>query len=274
MALAGSLLWGKASLVAAASPGQAPYTIARELPSMYGIHCDASLHETAIRKCEFGSASAPRTVVLIGDSHAGQWFPAAEKAFPQPEWRLIVLTKSGCAMPLVSYWLWHVKRNYTECEVWRIHALDRIHDLRPALVIVGSAYSYFITPAQWKIGTEELLTKLSPSAGRVVLMRDTPEPTVDIPVCLARAAWNPILYGRSQCRAVTNNTYLEIFRAQREAASRFENTVVVDLNDRICGNEGCEFAPGGEVVFRDTDHLTVAFARSLAPYLSAVANPD
>jgi peptidoglycan/LPS O-acetylase OafA/YrhL len=274
MSLAGSLLWRETSLVAARSPAQAAYAMARELPRMYAMHCDAQLHETALRECEFGSTRAPRTVVLIGDSHAGQWFPAAEKAFQGPEWRLTVLTKSGCAMPLVSYYLWHVKRNYLECELWRIHALERIHDLRPALVIVGSSYNYSITPAQWKDGTEKLLSRLSTSAGRVVLLRDNPRPAVDIPVCLARVAWNPILYARRGCIAATTDTHVEIFNAQREAASRFGNTVVVDLNDRICGKEGCEFRPGGTVVFRDTDHLTVAFARTLAPYLSAVANRD
>ena len=274
MCLAGSLLWREASFVAARSPAQAGYATVRELPRIYSISCDAHVFETTLRKCEFGNARAPRTVVLIGDSHAGQWFPAAEKAFPDPEWRLIVLTKSGCAMPLVSYYHWPIRRTFPECGLWRTRALEMIHDLQPALVIVGTSYRYPITPAQWKIGTEHLLSKLSTSAGRVVLLRDTPEPTLDMPICLARLAWNPRLYAHRGCRAVTNNSRLEIFSAQREAASRFKNTVVVDLNDRICGNERCEFAPGGPAVFRDNDHLTVAFARSLAPYLSAVANRD
>ena len=274
MCLAGSLLWRKASLVAARSPTQAVYAMARELPRIYGMGCDTEIHKTTLKRCEFGGVGAPRTVVLIGDSHAGQWFPAAEIAFPEPEWRLIVLTKSGCAMPLVSYHWSPVGREYTECEVWRTRALERIHELRPTLVIVGSAYSYPITPAKWKSGTEELLRGLGTSARRVVLLRDSPAPTVDIPVCLARMAWNPFLYARRGCRAITDNPRVEIFTAQRQAASHFENTVVVDLNDRICRSEGCEFAPGGPVVFRDHEHLTVAFARSLAPYLSAVANRD
>lgn len=273
MCLAGALLWREASFVAARSPAQAGYATVRELPRIYGMGCDSQVHETTLRKCEFGSARAPRTVVLIGDSHAGQWFPAAEKAFPQPEWRLIVLTKSGCAMPLVSYYHWPIRRTFPECALWRIRALEKIQDLRPALVIVGTSYRHPLTRARWKMGTELLLSKLT-SAGRVVLLRDTPEPTLDIPICLARVAWNPRLYAHRGCRAVTNNSRLEIFNAQREAASRFKNAVVVDLNDRICGNERCEFAPGGPVVFRDNDHLTVAFARSLAPYLSAVANRD
>jgi peptidoglycan/LPS O-acetylase OafA/YrhL len=274
MCLAGSLLWRGASIIAARSPAQAWYATVREIPRIYQMGCDAELHETALRRCEFGSLRAARTVVLTGDSHAGQWFPAVEKAFPAPEWRLIVLTKSGCAMPLVSYYWWPLRRKYPECELWRTRVMELIRDLRPQLVVVGTSYRYPITTAQWKIGTEQLLSKLGTSAGQVVLLRDTPEPTVDMPKCLARLAWNPRLYGHRGCRAVTNNSLIEVFSAQREAASRFENTVVLDLNDRICGKEACEFAPGGAAVFRDNDHLTVAFARTLAPYLSAVANRD
>src|SRR5690606_10377108 len=47
-------------------------------------------------RCEFGDTDSDKTVVLIGDSHAAQWFPALESIAQENGWKLLTRTKSSC----------------------------------------------------------------------------------------------------------------------------------------------------------------------------------
>ena len=67
-----------------------------DLPAIYndGCHLDAAV--TKPPPCVFGDTAGATTVVLFGDSHAAQWFPALDDIATRHHWRLLVLTKKGC----------------------------------------------------------------------------------------------------------------------------------------------------------------------------------
>jgi hypothetical protein len=44
---------------------------------------------------------------------------------------------------------------------------------------------------------------------------------------------------------------------------------VVDLTDRFCGPDRCPAVIGNVAVYRDNNHVTDTYARSLTPYLGA-----
>ena len=92
--------------------------------------------------CVYGASHADTTVVLFGDSHAAQWFPAIDSIARRRGWRLVALTKTACPVPQVVVINGRLARRYTECEAWRRSAIDRISALRPALVVAASARSY------------------------------------------------------------------------------------------------------------------------------------
>jgi hypothetical protein len=52
-------------------------------------------------------------------------------------------------------------------------------------------------------------------------------------------------------------------RLDAEAASGFAHVRYLDLTDRICGPTTCEPIRGGVVVYRDNNHLTEAFVRTI-----------
>ena len=61
-----------------------------------------------------------RTLVLVGDSHAAQWFPALERLAEREHFRLVSWTKSGCPFTLgVHIYLPALGRDYTECLEWQ-----------------------------------------------------------------------------------------------------------------------------------------------------------
>jgi peptidoglycan/LPS O-acetylase OafA/YrhL len=92
--------------------------------------------------CVYGSPASRRTVVLFGDSHALQWFPALDRAASAHRWRLVSLTKTTCPPVELSFWSPVLGRPYVECDRWRASMLQRIRAERPALVVLGAARHY------------------------------------------------------------------------------------------------------------------------------------
>lgn len=64
-----------------------------------------------------------------------------------------------------------------------------------------------------------------------------------------------------------------VFRAERDAAEGLHNVSVADLTNQFCTAGLCEPMRDGLVVYRDTNHLTVAFSRSLSGVLADEIDP-
>ena len=262
----------------AASPGQAVYSEARDLPGIYADGCHLSPADTRIARCEYGDTTAASSIVLFGDSHAAQWFPALESIARSRHLRLISLTKSGC--PAASVRLQNVQlgREYTECTAWREAAIRRIIAQRPLVVVLSNYAGYIALPGvterwtasaeDWRTGVERTVATFDSAGIRTILLADTPVPGFDVPSCLARATWNPRIYGnrcdfrRSWEGAVIAN------RIDADVARTSTGARVVDLTDLICQTDPCRPAADGFVRFRDAHHLTTRFAASLAPVLA------
>jgi hypothetical protein len=104
--------------------------------------------------------------------------------------------------------------------------------------------------------------------GHLVLLRDTPMLAESAPACLSRAAW----LGQDRetaCRFSPVRAPSQI--AEQIAVQEFARSgtaQVVDMGSAICPQESCGDERGGLVLFRDNNHLTATFSRSLAPELN------
>jgi len=110
------------------SPTQVRVAAARgDSPNEYAAKgCMAGYYQVEVTPCSFGPESAPETVILIGDSHAVQWFPALESITSRHGWRFITMTKSACGLVDVPYYYSGVGRIYNECADWQKHAVEEI----------------------------------------------------------------------------------------------------------------------------------------------------
>jgi hypothetical protein len=59
----------------------------------------------------------------------------------------------------------------------------------------------------------------------------------------------------------------DVYGWLQDAANRFKNVSAVDMNDTVCPEGQCKAERQGMVVFRDAQHLTATFARSLGTAL-------
>lgn len=247
-----------------------------DAPVIYAMGCDDWYHSDRVRACAFGSADAPHTAVLMGDSHAGQWFPAVAQAFNRPGWRLLVFTKSSCPMVDEPFFYARIGKEYTVCATWRERALAEVARLHPDVVLLGTVDSNGFSRTGWVEGTARVLGVLSPAAGHVYLLRDTPALPFDGPDCLEQLAGRPawLRLGRTCAASAYSARGDEVATWQGEAAQRFANARVLDMNSWVCPHGICMAEQNGLVVFRDTQHLTGSFAASLGSALAAQLGLD
>ena len=239
--------------------------VVQDIPGVYRKGCTPARPDAHPAMCFFGEVTQPQsTVVLFGDSHAAEWFPALQEIADTQHWRLATIVKPGCTplnMKVDPQW-------YPVCEKWRRAAMGEIEALHPDLVIVTSASravdadGKFVADIQiWEEGARDTFAALARQGVKVRFIRDTPFVDYDVPGCLAQAEWN----GRTQCPAPVSAVALspEVYAAEKRGAQGLGNVEFLDLSDRMCGPDRCYLEVGGQVVYRDGDHLTASFSRTL-----------
>lgn len=267
-----ALGWQRYAATWAEAPAQVRFTKAREdKPSRIYPDCNSTFPEAELKPCAFGPAGAPNTAVLLGDSHAAQWFSAFAETFERRGWRYVVMLKGGC--PPIEHTFFNRKlgRTYRECDAWRGAALAEVERLAPDLVIAVASAHYDITAAQRETGTRKMLEALRGSAKHVVLLRDNPSPGYDVPACLARQNWRPAALPALTCRAVfpAPPRAAAVFEAQQRAAAGLENVTLLDLSDVLCASEGCRAYDERQIYYHDRDHLADQFVATLSPVFAA-----
>ena len=241
---------------------------ARDRPKVWTDGCHADVPVTvAPEGCLYGDPAGTRTVVLFGDSHAAQWFPAMEKLATERHWRLVELTKSSCSAADLPLWHDTLEREYTECTAFHRSAIARIGRLRPSLVVVASSFNY--RPAhpeadlagQWRAAWDRTFAEVRGSGARVLAIADTPYMGGSVPECLAEPA-NAGHAGnctRSRTSSVRGPEQREVFLSYAG---------VVDPMSWFC-TDICPAVIGNLLVYRDSNHMTTTYAEALTPLLGA-----
>jgi hypothetical protein len=230
--------------------------------------CDGLTPRELTAECAFGASTSDTTVLLIGDSHARHWFPAVEHVAQRHSWRLLPLTRAGCTMVRISAsTAADVKQKV--CDQWQDSLVRELPATKARLIILSNLAPWDVTVPTAAIRSLyrqrliELLGALSRSGARVILLRDTPYPAVDIPDCLESHAHEVQLCDFSRSDAVrTIAPSLE-----RAAVREVPRTIYLDLTEDICGPSTCPAMKNGVVRYHDFSHLSVAFARALGPAL-------
>lgn len=238
---------------------------AADNPRIYAEGCHLEVSETKPKECSYGKDSAP-LILLTGDSHAAQWFPALEALSAERGYHLVSMTKSSCPFVAITIELVDGDRPYTECAQWNENVREYIAATRPVAVFTGTLGSYL--PSEGASADSTLETGLRQSwewtakqGSRVIALVDTPYMISNVPECLARHTNDP-----SVCRTPSSDAFPHSGLETR-AAEGLQSVDVIDLNGRICPGRMCEPIIGNALVYRDQHHLSATYARTLAPYL-------
>lgn len=257
---------------------------AEDFSPLVNAGCLSQPGSANLLECTFGDHGSGTMVVLFGDSHADQWFPALERLSTKEGWRLITMLKSSCPAARVEVYSLALKRVDRECSVWREEVLRRITHLHPTAVLVADSAGYvegqhrdakhdrLLSASQWREGMRSTLQYLDSLGLKIIVLADVPRAGFNVPTCLSRA----LAHGRpTQDCMLQRNLSLDsnVREAEANAASRLGSVRIVDFSDELCSGSVCPAVIGGQVVYRDTNHLTATFARTFSSQFAVRVGP-
>lgn len=242
-------------------------------PITYAQGCHVNAGVSALPDgCVYGDPDSETMVVLVGDSHAAQWFPALESIAAENGWALLSRTKSSCTPVSVPIESTGESGEDTACWDWKRNVFAEIDELEPELVIIGNAD---VTPVisnggdpvqQWEDGWTDTLARVTASAGAVVTFADTPWAT-------DQAAADCLSLHQDDVRAcVEEEPYVFKEQERRQAgieAAEAAGVPVIDPRSWFCVADGCPLIVNDVLVYRDTHHMTTPYSLSLAGVLEA-----
>lgn len=250
------------------APVQPPLMVAdRDLPATTLEDCIAVHGQRDAVTCTYGDPTASRRIVLTGGSHSEHWLPALDLLGREHRFRVDTYVKVGCPLsdPLTPL----TEDSVTlDCDTWSKNVLAELAADPPDYVFTTSTRPREegegpgdYTPG-WYVALWETLTSYGSD---VLAIRDTPWMKDDgIPYrasdCLARG-------GDAYACGVARTDALDAVDPAQESAAHLPSVHPLDLSDVVCRAERCLAVEGNILIYRDRDHLTTTYVRTLAPEL-------
>jgi hypothetical protein len=175
-----------------------------------------------------------------------------------------------------------------QCAQFADAALDVMRSLKPSLVIVAARWALYFEGTRYgfeegpspllstegnfdalSFALDTTLARLASCAVRTVLVQSIPEIGVDVPSMLARA----LILGREVEISLPRTAY--DMRQERSAAelarqATRHHALVLGPAAYLCDSTSCDVQRNGLVLYADSDHLSPAGARLLAPMFDGI----
>ncbi|HET7054257.1 MAG TPA: acyltransferase family protein [Solirubrobacterales bacterium] len=248
-----------------------PLRAAADRSRAYYDGCLVGINGTNSNKCLYGDSNGKRTLILFGDSHAMQYFPALEELAETHRWRLIMLTKAECTPGEVKIRSMIADREYSQCDAWRQETLRRIEMGGGSALVVMSGDTAYVpyddkgeelsgraAAAAMEAGYVATLTRIHRAGLRTVVIQDTPASASNVPSCVSEDLQH--LESCAFPRVHDKDKEFDVRAARRSPGAH-----LIDINREICPQNLCRAVIGNALVYRDKSHLSATFARTLAP---------
>jgi peptidoglycan/LPS O-acetylase OafA/YrhL len=248
------------------------------IPEYWQQGCLDGEYAIAPKVCVYGDTTHPTiTVALVGDSIAGNWFPALDELALRYHWRLVTDLHSTC--PWTATWVTDPNTpvpgvRYTACHEWDTRVQhDLLTSIRPNVVItsdftqVGSMTHPQYGPAAYAdiaAGMAQYWKQLQDHGISVIPIQETPEMNFTPPDCVSEYGAASPACDRPATEAIPQDP--PTVQATRLMAGKVK---VIDMNQFICQPSICSSVVGNVLVYFDAHHLTSSYVSTITPYLAA-----
>jgi len=206
--------------------------------------------------CLYSDGPTSRTVLLIGDSHGGQFSQAVVDAGLQLNFKVVIWTRSGCEVQFVRSTRMIIPDN---CYEAALEMRDWVKLNRPLAIVV----SQYIDSGSSLKDLKNALLQLKSFVPNVAVVSNTPifpdgkDFFVSRP--LIRAPYQaPKIFSESEMVHLHDAANLEIMEFAKSQGMH-----VIDVNGNYCDGVVCRRWSEEGWLFRDADHLS-AIGASLA----------
>jgi hypothetical protein len=240
--------------------------------------CLRSPFEAGQPECAMGDTTSKTTVALIGDSHAAMWTPAFQQAASDRQLRLELLAKGAC--PLLDLPVTNPLSRLTEllahCQEWRAQIITRLQSEKPRLIVLSlwrgygsdeALTGYQAYDSVWIDRLTRLVQSLRGTGAKVLVLGPIPAPHFVVPICLSG-----YLDDVQACTPRRSTAVNEAGIAAEAAAAEAAGGRYVDLTDLFCTADRCPVIVGNTLVYLDENHMTLEYARALAPVIGALTD--
>ena len=228
--------------------------------------------------CIGGDPNGARSLMLLGDSHAGQWEKVMDDVAKEKGIKLFKRIHNGCAVVPVLYA--NVdnddkNRPYDFCAQFPVGDLRLIDELEPDAVIVaqwsgaapriidasGAEPSEEAKIQLWEDGVRDRLDAFEERSLEVGWIYDAPTLPMYASKCIAKSGILACEPKRSAGLKISAGQ-LDVERALVGADP---GVATLDMTDIVCDEDRCRLEIDGNLTYVDEQHLTDAFAYSLKP---------
>jgi peptidoglycan/LPS O-acetylase OafA/YrhL len=222
----------------------------RSKPKINEDGCHIHIRQTVSPRCEYGDLTSDQTIVLYGDSHAAQWFPALDLIGKKRGIKIVSLTKSACPSAEVIKEL-SSQYDVKDCQTFRDSSVARINKIKPlAVILTGmqpstAPYSDESARSWWLAGESTVFNRIKSATKFPIYLTDTPLPQIDIPDCLVA--------GRGAKCDTSRPVAAEVARG----------LIPINPTPWLC-TDTCPAIVDGIIAYRDKSHLTVEMSKHLA----------
>jgi peptidoglycan/LPS O-acetylase OafA/YrhL len=227
------------------------------------VECFVQLNAAEVAPCTFGSTDtdAPR-VALIGDSHAYQYIEVMIDMAEDNGWRLTTYLKGAC--PWTTAEIGEPGSPFAaSCTAFHDDLAARLADQEPfdAIFTAARFRTQIVAEDPLATATDGYLEawRTQAQGAPIVTIVDNPNPPGDPNKCLRNGSAETCAVDRAGALPETDPLAL--------AAASQPDVTLLDFTDLFCDETRCPVVIGGADVYRDWEHLTVTFARTMRPFL-------
>jgi peptidoglycan/LPS O-acetylase OafA/YrhL len=228
--------------------------------------CFADHDDVQARICPVGDVDAARTMMVVGDSHIGQWMPAFDALGSVAGYRVIPLIKLGCPPFDVDLAQPHSQAPYQTCSDFQDWVVDEIGRTRPEVVYAGARgmpRNMLDSPDHrqeaWTNGVHTFVAHVLPITSNLRLLSDVSLLQFDPIDCLT-----DVRSTMGRCASPESPRVLEANAIVRDVAAD-HGVPYVDLTSLACSGGICPAFAGGRMVYANDDHLSMDWVQHVQP---------
>jgi peptidoglycan/LPS O-acetylase OafA/YrhL len=219
--------------------------------------------------CVYGSASAPKTMAVLGDSVATSWLPGLIAGVGD-EYRIQALTKQGCGVSHApaSAPLQDKTREWTACTNHHRWAEEQLAASPPDVVIVAESHlaserlisgaTGLAAAKEWQAGLDEALADIPDSSRVITLM--APPGAKNLQEC-----YSPVSRP-ADCVGATGAPWTQMRNAEK-ASTEDAGGTFVDTRSWFYSADRCPAFIDTAAAYVDTLHLSRYYSERTGPVL-------
>ncbi|WP_432676786.1 acyltransferase family protein [Rhodococcus pyridinivorans] len=208
--------------------------------------------------CTWGSPTAPRTIVILGDSIAMTYVQSL-KNFAEGsdgQWKVRTEAMFGCTFVGIE----QPERNNdigAACPGRKDEAIAVVNEVRPDVVIISNRYD--ATPSgEWAAGMSKLTSQFAANVGKIVFLSAPPD-DITIGDCFNRIS------SPADCISKVTPTWRDRARIEKILAERL-NGLFIDSRPWFCTiDDYCPSFVGTTPVKSDKVHITPEYGAKISP---------